>query len=269
MKNDLPEKNLDDWFQEANKEGRLSDKSLEVVQKGGKGGMALAIQSSSLGLQSDELLMIAILLDDSLSIANYHNTQYVIDGHNSVIKALKGTRIAQQQSIRFHTQYLKNYIHNKWVSLQEAKDIDRGNYIPNGHTPLYDAAAQLIMSMMAEKERIREEAGMQVRFGILIVSDGNDERSEIYTADDVKNLVTDILKHPDSIEPDIINFMGIDDGYTDYIAIAKAMGIEDEKKDDGNGSGGNGDTQVIKRVLTPASNEKEIRRAFNTFSGSF
>jgi activator of 2-hydroxyglutaryl-CoA dehydratase len=120
------------------------------------------------------------------------------------------------------------------------------NYNPMGGTPLFDQIAVTLGTVLAKSQEF-SDAGVPCRTVTVIVTDGADEHSRTHRkAAALAPLVRDLLK----TEMHIIAFMGIDDGSTDFRAIARELGIPDEW------------------ILTPKNTPSEIRKAFALVSQS-
>lgn len=187
---------------------------------------------------STTVLFTAVLIDDSYSILEAGNIDGVRDGHNVAIEELKGA--IQAPIIRLKTQYMKGYVLNDWLPLDECRDMNQANYEPDGGTPLYDSTIVLARSLVDQVTRAKTET-FTPSSRILIVTDGEDQGSNHSEAD-----VREVLSSVQSQGVHAIALMGIDNGYTDYHAVAKSMGI--------------------KKVITPTSDGRSIRRAFQTWS---
>ncbi len=238
--------------------GNISSDALAVLQKAGIDHKIKARTGLSvIPVESPVVVLVALLIDDSKSINFHNNTQAIINGHNKAIEALRGS--LQKYEILFRTQYMNGSVLNDWVPLmdrQHLQEMSTKNYDPEhfGETPLFDASVVLLGSVIAEVQKANQ-LGKKARSAVLIASDGHDETyttPEECNASDVSVLVTDVLKHntPD-FKQHTISFMGIQDGETDYTAVAHAMGIGLDDP---------------KWIITPERDEWQIRRAFETFS---
>ncbi len=211
--------------------------------------------------ETDEVIFAGILIDDSASIEEFGNTKAVIDGHNSVIESLKGSK--QREKIRFGTQLMNKGALNNWVPLDDAKPLtggDGGNYKPDNGTPLYDASVEFLGSALLEKKQAMD-SGIPARYGVMIVSDGENTDSKIHKdAGAVKKVVTELFSNNDPDFPNTLTFMGLPNDRVNYKEIAKSMGIEETRI--------NKKKQITIQVLTPDSNPASIRRAFDVFSKS-
>jgi hypothetical protein len=241
------------------------DSPAEVIKKQGYSDKAVEVLASKAHklvpaptyLEQDNVIYIAVVPDDSASIAGENklgkdNTQDVIGGHNAIIDALQASK--EKDRILFKTQYLNSdYILNDWVPLYEAKRLSTDNFKPEGGTPLYDKTILLLGSVVLERARAKKR-GQDARWGILVVSDGDDTVSS-RKAEEVKIILDNMRERgellvncePDNRHAGSIAFMGIDDGTTDFEKIARSMGI-----------------YWILRA--DRLNPREMRRAFNTFS---
>lgn len=193
--------------------------------------------------EQSEVILVTLLVDDSGSIRFSGNTQVVREGCNLVVESLLGTK--QKDSMLIHCRYLNGQALYPYTTLDDAIELDAHNYDPTGGTPLYDQAAVVLGTVVAKAQEFIS-SGVQVRTVTLIVTDGADEHSRNQSASSVRNIVEDMLQ----AETNIIAFMGIDNGYTDFNTVAGEMGIPDSW------------------VLTPGNSESEIRKAFQMFSQS-
>src|SRR6266702_5461181 len=71
-------------------------------------------------LEYDKVIFVAVMPDDSGSIfgenkLSIDNSNDVIEGHNDVVKALKGSQSADY--MQFKTQYLNGRVLNNWFPL--------------------------------------------------------------------------------------------------------------------------------------------------------
>ena len=235
--------NLGSLFQTAHEEGDLSARSLQALNVPAVGMQLQAgLGLPALNIPSSELVLAALLIDDSGSISGARNTDLVIDGHNLVIDSLLGSK--QKSSIMFSSRYLNGFILNPWCLLENGQRMDRQNFNPRGGTPLYEQTIVHLGSVLAKAFEAKQN-GQLARTISLIVTDGADTASR-KLALDVKSVVQDLLM----AETHIVAAMGVDDGYTDFRQVFRDMGIEDQW------------------ILLPGNTESEIRHAFQTFSSS-
>ena len=123
--------------------------------------------------------------------------------------------------------------------------MDTQNYQANGGTPLYDETAKLLGTVIAKTQEFKDN-GIQVRTITLIMTDGQDAHSHQCNTNDVKSIVSDMLRS----EEHIIAAMGFDNGSTDFEQVFQEMGIPSNW------------------ILTTNSDPSEIRKAFQVFSQS-
>ena len=201
--------------------------------------------------------------DDSSSIAGVNplkkdNTQDVIDGHNRVIEALKGSQEAPY--IHFKTQSLNSDTPlNNWVPLAKAQLLNRDNFKPDGGTPLYDKTLLLLTSVILEKNQALSR-GQQARWGILLITDGDDTESK-NPADKVKLILDDMRK-----TGELLGNTEPGDNVSGSIAL---LGVEDRETDPGASSffENVAHSMGINWVLhANRTDPRAMRRAFNSFS---
>ena len=183
----------------------------------------------------------------------------MIKGHNGIIEALQKSQ--QKDNILFKTQYLNSDTPlNNWVPLDEAQPLTPANFKPDGGTPLYDQALSLLSSVILETTQALERK-QQARWGVLLITDGDDTASKKHSAADVKLILDDMRKTGELLES-----CKPDDDATGSIAL---LGIEDRESDPGastffeNVAASMGITWVLH---ANRANPTEMRRAFNTFS---
>ena len=235
---------VNDLFQTAKEEGSLSPaalNALNVVDIGAQINNAMGVNVDD--IQSSEVVLVSIMVDDSGSIRFDNNSQTVRDGHNMVLDALNASK--QGDSILAHTRYLNGHILFPYSGLDDAVRLDTSNYNPNLGTPLYDQSVPFLGTVLAKTQEFSDN-GVPARSVSLIVTDGGDEHSMRANADTVKTIVEDMLMR----ENHIIAFMGIKSSHYDATQIATDMGIRPEW------------------ILTPDNDPSDIRKAFEVFSKS-
>jgi hypothetical protein len=236
--------NVNDLFAEAHAEGVLSPSSLQTLT-----GVDLGAQiQAGLGVsvddvQASEVVLLTIMPDDSGSIRHAGNEQAVREGHNLVLEAL--TRSKQGDGVLAHTRYLNGSVLFPYRPIDQAVQMTTKNYEALQGTPLYDQSVVLLGSVLAKAQEFTRN-GVVARSVTLIISDGADQHSRRANAKDVAALVRDMTRS----EAHLVAAMGISDGTTDFRAVFREMGIEDQW------------------ILTPGNNPSEIRRAFQVFSQS-
>jgi len=231
-------------FGGAASQGALSPGALAVINIGDIGtdiqdALGIAVDD----VTSSEVTLVTLLIDDSGSIRVAGNEPVVRDGYNLVKKALEATK--QRDSILLMCRYLNGDTLTPYNPVLQVPIMDTKNYQAVGGTPLYDQAVTTLAAVIAKSQEFTDN-GIACRSVTLILTDGDDAHSRRSDASDVKKLVTDMLRQ----ECHIVAFMGVDDGRTDFTAVAREMGIQDDW------------------ILTPGNSESEIRRAFQMFSQS-
>lgn len=230
---------VSDLFSQAAERGAIPADSLDALTDLG------AEIENALGVSADdvpasEVFLLTSLLDDSGSIRFAGNSQHVRDGHNLVLDELGKSN--KGDDILAHTTYLNNGVLFPYCALKAALKLDPQNYNPTGNTPLYDQALTVLATVLAKEQEFANQ-GVPVRTVTVIVTDGADTSSR-HTAREVANLVNSMLR----AENHIVAFMGIDDGETDFRAVAREMGIQDNW------------------ILTPKNDGHSIRQAFGVIS---
>lgn len=231
-------------FEAAHAEGGLSEASLQALAIPDLGAQIQA----GLGISVDdvpasEVVLVAMMPDDSGSIRFAGNAQAIRDGHNLVLDALRQSK--QRDGILAHTRYLNGQVLYPYCPVDQAPKMDSKNYDPDGGTPLYDQSVVLLGTVLA-KAREFADAGVPSRTVTLILSDGADEGSMRARAQDVAAIVRDLRR----AETHIVAALGVQDGRTDFKKVFREMGIED------------------RWILTPSAGASELRRAFQVFSQS-
>jgi len=237
-------KDVNELLKSAGDDGTLSKqsiKALAVVDIGAEIEAAMGVDVDD--VQSSEVVLVTMMPDDSGSIRFAGNSQAVRDGHNDVIQALKDSK--QSDSILAHNRYLNGDILYPYQPIDQAAQMDSGNYNPGHMTPLYDQTVVLLGTVLAKSQEFADN-GVPVRTVTLIMSDGADTSSNRSGPRDCAAIVSDLLK----TENHIVAALGVDDGDTDFHQVFSEMGIPDEW------------------ILTTKSTQHDIRQAFLMFSKS-
>ncbi len=215
--------------------------------------------------KTKDVVLVGITVDDSASIKTFGNIENVIKGHNDVIAALE-----KNENIRFKTQLFNEQgALNNWIPIADARKLtgpdkegNEGNYKTDSDTPLYDASYKILDNAMTVRQDIIMKDRKPARFGVMIISDGEDTSSKKYKAKDVENKVKQIIEENSKISPNTISFMGMPNNTgVNYTEIANSMGIENQRP--------NTRSELVMQILTPESNPTSIRRAFEIFSKPF
>lgn len=191
----------------------------------------------------NEVILVSLLIDDSGSIEFGHNVQNMVDGHNLLIDAFKGAK--QQDNILWMCQTLNSKVISPWCELSQAPRLPHANYNAIHGTPLYDATMVHLASVLMKFKEF-EGAGVPARTITGLVTDGMDEHSQKHRAVDVCRFIESLTGR----EHHILAGMGIQYQQTPFRQVFGEMGIPD------------------KWILTPKSDPKEIRAAFQTLSQS-
>lgn len=231
-------------LERAQEDGTLSRagaQALDVMDLGAQiqAGLGVAVDD----VASSEVILVAMMPDDSGSIRFAGNAAAVRQGHNLVLDALGGCR--QSDDVFVHTRYLNGHVLCPYTPVKRAVRMDEHNYDPNLGTPLYDQTVVLLGTVLAKAQEFAD-SGVPARTITLLITDGADAGSQRARASHVRALVTDMLR----AENHIVAAMGIDDGSTDFRAVFRDMGIPDAW------------------ILTPGSSDDQVRRAFQVFSQS-
>lgn len=237
--------NVNDLFSAASSQGVISPASMKALSVPDIGA---AIQDAlglpAISVQSSEVVLVTMLIDDSGSIRFAGNSQAVRDGHNLVIEAMGGSK--QGDSILAHVKYLNGLVLYPYSALDKVSHLDSQNYDPRGGTPLYDQLIVILGTVLAKSQELADN-GIAVRTVTLILTDGKDEHSRrIRQASGVAPIVRDMLMQ----ENHIIAAMGIEEPGTDFRQVFSEMGIPDNW------------------ILTPKNTPSEIRKAFQLVSKS-
>ena len=231
-------------LQSATDTGVLSAATAQIIQVPDLGQRVQEALGMPAGQYANsEVVLVAIMVDDSGSIRMSGQSQTMRDGHNLVLTALKGAK--SSGNVLIHTRYLNGQILYPYGPLDAAVEMTSQNYSADKGTPLYDETVVFLSAAAAKYQEFTNQ-GIDARCVSLILTDGADEHSRVHTAADCHRLITDLLK----TEHHIIAAVGIDNGSTDFRRVFQEMGIPDEW------------------ILTPGNSEKEIRAAFRTFSQS-
>lgn len=231
--------NVKDLLSQAADRGSVAADSLGGLQDLGR-----AIQGA-MGVSADdvpasEVFLLSFVIDDSSSLRFQSNAQHVRDGHNTVQEELRKSNKGEDILVHAHAINVGRIY--PFSPLKSAVKLTNQNYDPSGSTPLFDGTLTVLGTVLAKEQEFANQ-GVPVRTVTVIISDGANNASR-KTADDVRLVVEPMLKS----ENHIVALLGIDDGSTDFRAVAREMGIRDEW------------------VLTPASDGKSIRQAFGVIS---
>jgi len=235
---------LSDLFSEMHNDGVFSQASIQSLNVEDIGAQ---IQEGLGEVDVDdvgsEVVLVAVMVDDSGSIRFSGNAQTVRDGHNLMVDSLLESKA--KDDVLFHTRFLNGQVITPFSRIEDAVKLDKHNYDPDKGTPLYDESVTFLATVAAEYQKFID-SGILARVIIAIITDGEDCHSHSKKARDVKNIVKDLL----ATEMYIICAMGIDNGGCDFYKVFEEMGIPKEW------------------ILTATSNSSDIRAAFKTVSQS-
>jgi hypothetical protein len=190
-------------------------------------------------LAQNMALIVTPIVDDSSSINACGNTDAIIGGHNGYIEKMR----KQTGNILVGTRYLNGSWLNKHRPPAQAILMSRENYDTRHGTPLYDQGVAALNEVREISSDIRR-SGIDVFDMTVFFSDGCDEKSIQYRADDVRRIVEAMIETKKSI----VAAIAVEDGHTDFYAVFRSMGIPEQWID------------VIRR------NKQEIHRSFDTMT---
>ncbi|HBI34256.1 MAG TPA: hypothetical protein DEA43_02140 [Candidatus Moranbacteria bacterium] len=265
---------LNALFQNAAADGGLSPAAMQALNVNDIGAQIQA----GLGVSVDDVLasevvIVTMMPDDSGSIRFAGNTQFVRDGHNAVIDALKDSK--QKNGILMHTRYLNGNVLFPYVNIDQAVRMDSSNYNPNLGTPLFDQTLVLLGTVLAKTQEFADN-GMHCRSVTCLVTDGDDEHSTRADARMVRTVVSDMLQ----TENHIIAGLGIDDAPEECRSCGCKTLRETELTVNTCPKCGAGfrrtnfekvflEMGLLKEwILTPKNTPSDIRKAFQMFSQS-
>lgn len=172
---------------------------------------------------ADELLLATLLIDDSASIAP--NIAEIRRGHNTMLEALRAQKTTADVLVQ--TRALNYGLLSPYRPVNQAMTLDSANFgdkqISSAGTPLYKQSLITLGTVMV-KAREEADRGAKVRTFTLLITDAVDNRSGEFTAQHVRQLVTDMLEFATN---HIVAGMGVGerDGLS-FHNIFSAMGIQ-------------------------------------------
>ncbi|MBI2054852.1 MAG: hypothetical protein HYT39_02005 [Candidatus Sungbacteria bacterium] len=232
---------VEDLFKTAAADGIISRQTaLAAIDYGAEIQAGLGIPPDEVA--ATEVVLLALLVDDSGSIRFAGNSQAVRDGVNGVLQALGAAK--KQNDVLVLIELLNRGTLNPYSLLGDAKPLDDRNYNPDGSTPLFEHAVPFLATVIAKSQEFAAN-GVPCRTVSLIMTDGGDN-SRRGTATEVARITGEMLR----AENHIIFGYGVDDGTTDFQQVFADMGIPKQA------------------VLISSSDPKEIRKSFQLFSQS-
>ena len=230
---------VDQLFSQAAAQGTVPHDSLQALHDlGAEIEQAMGVSADD--VNASEVMLLTQLIDDSGSIRFSGNSDEVREGHNKVLQ--ETGKSSSEDDVLAHTTYLNDGTLFPYVPLKQATSLDQKNYNPTGGTPLYDLVMVTLGAVLAKEQEFANQ-GVPVRTVTLIVTDGADTCSR-HGPEEAARLVRSMLAR----ENHIVAFMGIDDGSTDFRAVARSMGVRDEW------------------ILTPQNDGHSLRQCFGLVS---
>lgn len=229
-------------FDEAHDDGTIGTASQNILTGLNLGDqVALGMGINPDAVNATEITLVTSLVDSSVSMSSM--AAEARKGNNEIKGALAGSK--QADGVLMATWTFASAPINGYLPLDDVPDLTSANYEPDlGNTPLNDATLVVLAGVVAKTQEFSAN-GQPVRSVTAIVSDGGDNASR-HSANDVATVVHDLERQ----ENHIVFFIGIDDGWTDFRAVAKSMGIADE------------------RILVVSNSPSEFRRAMRLVSQS-
>ena len=247
-------------LEEAHLKGEITKSAFEIVKNANHKIINEALSANPDILHATSFDILLMIVDDSGSINDIKDPstgdligpKSICDGQNLVIEAFLNSKKADHEGVAVLTWPLNSDLPIQ--PLTELTDpnltlLANGvNYNASGGTPLYDKAVLGLASVLAFKKYVEKEKSADCRGSILIVSDGYDQHSNFFDANDVRSLIKELSGTTES--PDIkVAFMGINGDETlikDFNEVAKEIGVHE--------------------VFVTTSEPKGIRNAFFKFS---
>lgn len=239
----MPDPAGQELIKKAVDDGLVSAASIKLFSPDIGVQMNNALGVPAMSVKASDMYLLTLLVDDSGSIEAHNNVDNMRNGVNLVLDAVMGA--VKAKNVLVHIRYLNGKILCPYCHVEDAPRLDARTYNPRdfGGTPLYDQSVIMLFSVIGKIQEARDN-GQSTLTRTLIITDGHDEHSHNTRPSDVAKLVSDLYRSEDNV----VSFMGIADGITDYKKVAKSMGIQED------------------RIMTPANTPKEIRAAFTLYS---
>lgn len=209
---------LNNIFNDASNDGTISQASNNLICNNINDTVLMGCNGLAIDdIESTELTLITALYDISSSISYSKLDKAIINGQNELLKALNG---AKKKNDIMMAQWFFNdctKVLHSYVPVDEMIKLDKGNYLPNGMTSIYDVALEAMSSNLAYAELLKG-SGTPVQSVIVLFTDGEDTSSNS-RASDVKKLAKDLLK----TEQYVLAYIGVGDD--DHEAIAGRIGF--------------------------------------------
>jgi hypothetical protein len=179
-------------------------------------------------VDSTEVLLVTLLVDDTRSVISGNNVQNIRDGHNKVIDDLKSSKHAK--SIYIHTAYLSGFVLYEYCRLDQAVYMDDKNYYPDlGYTPLFEQTVVVLGRVQAKWKQF-DDAGINCGTTTYLITDGDDNARTVTE----KEVATVVQNMQAKVESHIIGGIGVAlKDYqgrlvVDFKEVFKNMGIQDQ-----------------------------------------
>jgi len=167
-------------------------------------------------INSAEVTLISLLIDESSSIEFSGLTKEIIDGVNTMIDALKGTK--KKDSIKMSIWAFNSDVRviNGFIGIE---DIEKfvNNYTPSGTTALYDVAFEAMSANLVYAQDLIDN-GVSVQSIVAVITDGDDVGSK-RSISDVAKVSKDLLK----TERFVNAYIGV--GSDNHASVSKDMGF--------------------------------------------
>jgi hypothetical protein len=178
-------------------------------------------------VDSTEVLLVTLIVDDTRSIHFGNNVQNIRDGHNKVLDDLKSSK--HNKSILIHTVYLSGRVLYEYCKLDQAIYMNDQNYYPDlGFTPLFEQTVVGLGRVQA-KWKSFDDAGITCCTATYVITDGDDNARTV-SAKQCATVVNDMQSR---VESHIIGGIGV--GLMDFQGrlavdfkdVFKSMGMKD------------------------------------------
>ena len=168
-------------------------------------------------INSAEVTLISLLIDESSSIDFSGLTQAVIDGVNTIIDALKGTK--KKDSIKMSIWAFNGSVRviNGFIGIEDIEKFG-ANYNPSGSTALYDVTFEAMSANLVYAQDLIDN-GVSVQSIVAVITDGEDVGST-RSISDVAKVSKDLLK----TERFVNAYVGVGDDST-HATVSKQMGF--------------------------------------------
>lgn len=140
-------------------------------------------------LSSDKAFLFVPVLDMTGSMVGF--TQEVIQAYNDMLKALQGSKQADDILMSSWTFNTASYLVHGYTPLEFVPPLEKSTYQPADQTALYDAVLDAITGVVAYGQELRNQ-GARTRITVVIFTDGYDNTSR-HTAKQVRKVVQDLL----------------------------------------------------------------------------